>query len=119
MYLVLKTGALALLAPAKLVFWWRYRVSQAVCQWLVIGVSLEKGHWDAPHFGRLCRPLNGSAMARRRGGLRPVPGGECAIWYVHARACLCARARVTRAFAHHVGAVSRDISDCSGLSRSF
>ena len=62
-------------------------------------------------------------MARRRGGAAvgfgPCLGGECAIWYVHARACLCARARVTRALAHHVGAVSRDISDCSGLSRSF
>ena len=67
---------LKVLALAKLVIWWRYRVSQAVCQWLVVGVSFEKGLWDAPHFGRLCRPLNGSAMARRRGGAA-VGFGPC------------------------------------------
>ena len=112
-----------MLAPAKLVFWWRYRVSQAVCQWLVIGVSFEKGHWDAPHFGRLCRPLNGSAMARRRGGAA-VGFGPCLG--VNVLSGMCTRVRV---FVHEREwrvrlricflQYSRDISDCSGLSRSF
>ena len=98
-----------MLAPAKLVFWWRYRVSQAVCQWLVVGVSFEKGLWDAPHFGRLCRPLNGFAMARRRGGAAvgfgPVPGGVCYLVCACVCVSMCTTASSACICALHVGAV--------------